>query len=88
MRTVADIDADINEAAIKLAALRRERAECLKIWRQRFIDVFDEGRLSIAEIAEQTGTRFSVVQAILYRSGRTQAGRALIHEQFVHSVSP
>lgn len=88
MRDLADIDSDINRLALELANVRHERVEHQRIWRQRFIDVFDEGLLSIAEIAQQTGTRFSIVQGILYRAGRTEGGRALVHEQIAQAVRP
>lgn len=68
------------EIASHEAALRRLHDELRKAdreTREELIREFDEG-MSIAELSEAHGLGYQQVQGILYRAGRTQAGRTAI----------
>lgn len=76
-RSLAEIDREIASHEAALRRLHAERREITRDKNAELIAAFDAGK-SIAEISEAKGIAYSKVQGILYRAGRTQAGRTAI----------
>lgn len=80
MRTVAQVDAEIVEAEAALRRLHGERRGAVRAHNDSIVAEFDTGK-DIAEISEDRSIPYSAVQGILYRAGRTQAGRIAIRQR-------
>ena len=77
MRAVAEIDAEIASHEAALRRLHQERRQVARTAIDGLVAEFDAGK-SIAEISEAKGISYAKVQGILYRAGRTQAGRTAV----------
>lgn len=74
MRTVAAVDLEIAATEKLLRELHAERRQSLRSFRDEIVADFDKGK-TIAEIADGRALTYCKVQGILFRAGRTLAGR-------------
>lgn len=84
-RALSDIERDIAKVEARLADLHAERRKKLRIKNSDLIADFDRG-MTTREIARARLMRYSTVQGILWRAGRTEKGRAAVRERIAQAV--
>lgn len=80
MRTVSAIDAAIAELEVQLKTLHAERRQVQRSWRDEIVADFDAGK-EILDIVKARKLPYGSVQGVLWRAGRTEAGRMAIRQR-------
>lgn len=74
------IDREVAELERRLRDLHRRRRLAGRAWRGELVAAFDAGE-SIGALADRHGITYRAAQAVLYRAGRTLAGREAVQHQ-------